>query len=185
MAIERIRPIVDASGDPFYVVERDYIGAEHLNAQAAWTRNTRPVLMREHDADGLHDHFPIARAAILGSIGFYDGAGHVAIDPRSRVMGRKQASGPDDPDPDAYVGLITAQYLSQGRARITLALPLPPSINYGLISLCDGVQRTTAPFLPERVNIALVRTNTALFDFAMTRESGAPINGRFSFLLVS
>ncbi|HEY0838764.1 MAG TPA: hypothetical protein VGD74_01125, partial [Vulgatibacter sp.] len=87
MAIERISPIVDADGEPFYVVERDYIGAEHLNAQAAFTRRTHAVLTREHAADGMHDHLPIPRVVIAGRSYFSSGSGHVTIDPRSTVMG--------------------------------------------------------------------------------------------------
>lgn len=186
MAIERIGPIVDANGDPYYVVERDYIGAEHLNAQAAWTRKVHPVLRRQHNADGVHDWLPIPRAAILGTSGFYSGSGHVTIDPRTRCMGYKQAINADDPDPDKYVDLVTAQYLAQGEVRFTLAVPLPSPI-YGLINLLPGTYwrgSATSNSRLERMQQELVPISATVFDVIMKSQSGQQLNGEFSFLLV-
>lgn len=187
MAIERIRPIVDAAGDPFYVVERDYIGAEHANAQAAWTRNTRPVLTREHNAEGQHDHFPIPRAAIEGYImRGSGGVGTVWISPRSRLMDYRHAEGPDDPDPWALEGLISGAFLGNGWARIFLGVPLPPTLDYGLINLTPGrvSPRPTGVAL-ERCEISIQARHTNA-DFEILRnEGGSPTNGWFCFLLVA
>lgn len=186
MATERIGPIVDANGDPYYVVERDFIGAEHLNAQAAWTRSTHAVLRRQHRADGVHDHLPIPRAVIAGRSYVESGAGHVHLDPRSTAMGYVLADGPNDPRPNAAPNLIQAAYLARGNVRFTIAEPLP-SADWALINYSNGgasalIGPPSQPPQRRSIIVAGVKTATSVEIFMQTGNS--MMDGDFCFALV-
>lgn len=184
MAIRRLKPIVDANGDPFYAVERDYIGAEHANAQAEWTRETHAVLTREHRPDGVHDHLPIPRAVIAGSSWFQGGSGHIAIDPRSTVMGYIQGDG--TPHPRNWPGpgsLITGTYLGRGNLRFDFAVPLP-SAGYALISYMTGREGTTPQQQPRRFYCSMGSHDVSYCEMFFGEDGFTLLDLPFCFALV-
>lgn len=53
--MSRVPPIVGPDGRPYYVVAREPIGAEHLNAATAWAQRQHAASLREHGRDAAHN----------------------------------------------------------------------------------------------------------------------------------
>lgn len=179
MPLERLTPIVGPDGKPYYVTERDYIGAEHVNAQAAWTRTHHAVATLEHDEEGLHNQWGIPRAFIA----LFSGDMTRRIEPESRSFGVTYR---DDPT------IIQATALGgfrSGETRITLSRALP-SMDYSLMGYSGG-SRATKQLGATRISMWRVfltsRISTSQFDIKMEdgiSAAGFDMTGPIAFAVV-
>ncbi len=159
-------PIVGSDKKPFYVSERGFIGAEHVNAWTEWTRSHFDRATVEHDPEGFHSQPFHCRGVVRVNLNNSNNGAYRWIDTRSIYHGKTV-------EQDANAIILTVTSSGQGYLDFWEDLP----VNLVVIAVLPGLRQYGIALDYVRVSDRRLQLT------ARTSSTGPPLISRFEILI--